>query len=613
MADTLMLLRALAYLGPGKPNAQVEFQRGLNVVCGASDTGKSYIAESVDFMLGGGDTPRDIPERVGYDRVTLTVELTEEEKTYQLERSTGGGDFRQFEVSQQRAEPRVLRAKHSQDRNDSLSVWLLQVMGLSEKKIRKNAQGTLRSLSFRDIARLVILQQGEISSKISPYLTGQYVTKTAEMSALKLVLTGVDDSAVVSAPPATVVEATAARVEVIESVIDKLQSEIEGGLTAAELSDQLERLQLTIVAENAVLRQAQQRLDEGLKHRRDVYSSLERAKSRHQEIASLVARFDLLDKHYRVDLQRLAAIAEAGHFMSYLPNDSCPLCGAAPELQHTSEHCDGNVVAVAEAAEGEQKKVLQLLNELSITVRDLLTESHGHADEIARLVHRAQSIEKEVSENLVPVVGGLRVGYGALVEKASEIRKKLDLFRHVSDLEERKAKLLSAVEITEAPAAGIVTDLSKSVLADLCLVVEKILGAWNFPGGGRVTFDERTFDFVCAGKPRGSFGAGFRAIISAAASIGLLEYCLENDRPHPGFVVLESPLLAYWKPESSEDNLKGSDLKNRFYEYLNEFHRNNQVVVIENEHPPATINLGSRLTVFTRNPAEGRYGFFPSL
>ena len=78
-------------------------------------------------------------------------------------------------------------------------------------------------------------------------------------------------------------------------------------------------------------------------------------------------------------------------------------------------------------------------------------------------------------------------------------------------------------------------------------------------------FDKETTDFVIDGKPRGSRGKGLRAITHAAVTIALLEYCLENDLPHLGFVVLDSPLLAYFKPEGDEDRqLQGTKFKREF-------------------------------------------------
>lgn len=80
--------------------------------------------------------------------------------------------------------------------------------------------------------------------------------------------------------------------------------------------------------------------------------------------------------------------------------------------------------------------------------------------------------------------------------------------------------------------------------------------------------------------------------------------------PHPGFVVLDSPLLAYFEPEGEEDlQLQGSDLKERFYSYLKmHHHRDSQIIIVENQHPPTSVQEGLAITVFTRNPAEGRFG-----
>jgi hypothetical protein len=74
--------------------------------------------------------------------------------------------------------------------------------------------------------------------------------------------------------------------------------------------------------------------------------------------------------------------------------------------------------------------------------------------------------------------------------------------------------------------------------------------------------------------------------------------------------MLDSPLLAYWKPEGPGDSLEGSDLKERFYEYLADGSARGQVIIIENEHPPLGVAKAAT-TVFTRNPNDGRYGLFP--
>jgi hypothetical protein len=184
------------------------------------------------------------------------------------------------------------------------------------------------------------------------------------------------------------------------------------------------------------------------------------------------------------------------------------------------------------------------------------------------------------------------------------------MFDRVEELEEQKASLTGTTE-DSGESGSLQVDLSKSVLDDFAKQVQGLLENWGFPGSSRVYFDETAADIVIDGKPRASRGKGLRAITHAAMNIGLMEYCKEKDLPHPGFVVLDSPLLAYWAPEGMEDSLEGSDLKDRFYEYLAANHSDSQVIIIENEHPPTALEKKIGLTVFTKNPHQGRYGFFP--
>jgi hypothetical protein len=80
--------------------------------------------------------------------------------------------------------------------------------------------------------------------------------------------------------------------------------------------------------------------------------------------------------------------------------------------------------------------------------------------------------------------------------------------------------------------------------------------------------------------------------------------------PHPGFVVLDTPLRAYSKPEGEEDDLRGTDLNVKFYDYLTGLANDRQVIIVEND-PPDNIAARPQVTMFSKNPHLGRYGFFP--
>jgi hypothetical protein len=81
--------------------------------------------------------------------------------------------------------------------------------------------------------------------------------------------------------------------------------------------------------------------------------------------------------------------------------------------------------------------------------------------------------------------------------------------------------------------------------------------------------------------------------------------------PHPGFVILDSRLLAYKEPQGDDENIAGTDLKERFHEHLLKFVGPQQLFIVGNTEPPADILKQINHEIFTGNPNEGRYGLFP--
>jgi hypothetical protein len=75
--------------------------------------------------------------------------------------------------------------------------------------------------------------------------------------------------------------------------------------------------------------------------------------------------------------------------------------------------------------------------------------------------------------------------------------------------------------------------------------------------------------------------------------------------------VLDSPLLAYWKPEGKEDNLSGTHVDEYFYRWTGKLSPSCQVIVIENRPLPDWASDVANVIRFTKNKNSGRYGLFP--
>jgi rubrerythrin len=614
MSKGSVQLRKLAFLGNGKGPAVLGFDAGLNVVCGASDTGKSFLIEAIDFMLGGTKDLRDIPERVGYDRIRLAVELANEEK-FTFERSSEGGSFKLYEDilgdELQFDGGVTVKQKHGHGATDNLSGWLLYRIELFEKRLRKNAQGDTVSLSFRHLARLVVVDESEIIKNTSPFLTGNPVSKTAEYSTLKLLLTGADDSAIVPAEKDEArVVGQAAKIELLDQMIADQNDEIESrNIDEAELNEQLQKLFSSIDQKKEDMGSFQTNLNELIEKRRNFLSEKEEIRSRSFEIDEMLERFDLLKQHYTSDLERLKGVEETGSLFVHYEKVPCPLCGTlSDDVQH-DEDCDGNVGSVVLAAKMEIEKINTLVTDLEATVNELKGEKENLSPVFENIENEYKDIDAKIREAVSPDFQKSQREYSALMEKKNEVILSLDIFVHLAKLEQQRGELenMEVGEVEEIKP----TKLSKMTLNEFSKIVEKILTEWDFPEASDVYFDETEKDFVISGKPRGSRGKGLRAITHAAVTIGLMEYCKQNSFPHPGFVVLDSPLLAYYKPEGDDDNLVGSNLKDKFYSYLINNHSDSQIIIVENEHPPEQFENNMKLHIFTKNPQEGRFGLFP--
>ena len=603
MSENNFQLRCIEFAGPAN-QSKVNFFEGVNVVCGSSDTGKSFLAESIDFMLGGSEL-RQIDERIKYDRIILSAESSNGER-WKLERSTSGGGFKLTKLGEDA--PVILKPSHSHGASDNLSGFLLEKLDLLSKTILKSSKNsTTQSLSFRNIARLAIVQEDEIQSKGSPFWGGQFTTKTSELATVKLLLTGIDDSSINTPSPKHV--DNSGKILLLEDLITELLNDI-GSSEKIELEEQFSRLNTSMAAQREALSYDQKHLSESLTTRQTNILQRREIQERLDEIVDLISRFYLLRDHYDIDIQRLEAIRESGSMLVYVEIVPCPMCGADADSQHFESGCDGDIQSTVLAATAEIEKIEKLKLDLIKTIDDLQIEDAALTALNLEKQEEFSTIEQSLQDLITPKIKNAQAEYEKLVELRLEILKTLGNYERIERLEKRKEELEKETSLPSSKAQSTVgiPEIIGNALSDK---ISNILTEWNFPGECKVHFDKAASDFVIDGKPRGSRGKGLRSITHAAVSLGLLEYAQENDLPHPGFLVIDSPLLAYFKPEGDDDLLlRGSNLKEKFYEYLVRFHTSkSQVIIIENQHPPAEFVHDIHLTVFTNNPSEGRAGF----
>ena len=118
-------IEKLIVMGSGKEPSILEFGRGLNIICGPSDTGKSYVLECLDYLFGSDRIRFD--RTAGYDRIKLIIVI--EGRKVTLSRQL---DTNRVEVHSDARDIMSGTYKTSGKKNNISDLWL-QLIGIEEE------------------------------------------------------------------------------------------------------------------------------------------------------------------------------------------------------------------------------------------------------------------------------------------------------------------------------------------------------------------------------------------------------------------------------------------------------------------------------------------------
>lgn len=601
----------LTFTGDNKEPASIDFGPSVTVIHGPSDTGKSFIVDAIDFVLGAGKL-REIPERKGYTRVLLGMELPNGQRIT-LARSVDEDEVYLYQScirAESSAVPdQKLAAKHNAKKTDNISRFLLGQIGLDQKKVRRNKYNATNTLSFRDLIRLCLIDEIKIQSEYKPGFSGLPVNETKEASVLKLILTGEDDSALIAVPtPQQKKLLREAQQEIVKRMLLEIEPQLQNVAAPKNLSEQLDRLNAEIDERNAKLEPLLKERNELLTVYKKWQTEEDSCSVEESEAETLRGRFTILEKQYESDLARLEMIEETGNLLGYFQQDICVFCGAEPSKQHLEPECGGAGNLLSNSVEAETQKTLGLLDDLRVTIEHLdarIIELQGVIDTSRQEI---ESIEQQI--NIIDAKMNLGTqSLQELLAKRSEVEKHLGFYEQVKTYNNMLQQITDEAASKTAPE---VTGLSQSVEEDFSKQLAERLVAWGYPSAESVRYDSQKYDIVAGEHPRSAHGKGVRAILHAAFTITLAQYCFKRGMPFPGFVVLDSPLVTYRSPDSGEDDELPGELGEAFYRDI-QTNFDGQIIVIENTDSLELIGTETKEICFTKQTNEGRYGFLPAV
>jgi hypothetical protein len=612
----MLQVREIRLSGKGLSDASVKFGPGANVIAGESDTGKSYLLHCLDYIFGADELRKRIPQAEPYEQ--LLVEFQNTAGDYlSLVRSLSGGDLLahhcSIEMIEGEGEVIAYRRRGLSKAADVTSV-LFPFAGIPEAQLRKDNDGKTQRLTIRTFLPTLIIDEVSVIEEQSPVLGRPGFDDTARKRMFAYMLSGKDDSSVIATEKKAIVAARlTAQVALINDLLAPLEQRIKS-IPIDKTEDSIDKIDEAITrVSNDLLATESERIT--LMQNRDVAADVRvKAETQVQAIDQLLTRYQLLSERYTSDLSRLDFISEGVHYFESLQEVTCPLCGQNIDEGHVHKAAQSSG-EIYTAARAEAAKILAQRHDLDDAIASLERRREAREAERSSAALTFQAAERRLSGMVQPALANGTVQLRDLNARRLELETARNDSEQVETLRALKAQL-------EQTTTGVSRnkkqweDLpSKSLLA-LCKEVEAILRLWKWDGEGRVEFDEKAYDIKVDGQPRQSHGKGVRAVLYSAFVIALVRYCQRQGLPHPGFVVIDSPLTSYKKKGNGvhgADTSVGQGVEAALWESLISISNDVQIIIVENKEPPAAVAAAVHYEWFAGDEAGpgDRTGFIP--
>lgn len=613
----MLQIRSILLRGSNVQDAVVTFADRSNVLAGESDTGKSYLVHCLDYIFGADELRKRIEEAEPYSQLIVEFENSKSE-FLTLERGLGGGHIavhkgRLKDINTTNAE-RVAPKRTGKSQAKDVTAVLLEFAGIKEAKLRKNDRGEVNRLTIRTMLPLLLVDEVSIIDERSPVLGKTGFDATARKRAFAYMLSGKDDAGIIATERKDI---ATARLNAQLGVISDLLTPIEQRLQNRAIhgaDDSIVKIDSTIAELSQLLSDHSQERVALESERREAITTIQRADSQIIAIEELLKQYGLLGDRYRTDLERLDFIAEGAHFFESLQEVRCPLCDQLMSPDHSHKASQGSE-AIYHAARAEASKIRAHKKDLEQATETLEKLRLARESERGRGQETTKRVEARIESILAPKLRASSSRLDQLVARRVELEAARSDEVQASGLREIKGRIESAT-IGRGPSALGWEPLPSKALRDFCIEVEAVLKEWKWEGEGRVEFDEAEYDIKVDGQRRQSHGKGVRAVLYSAFVIGLLRYCHANDRPHPGAVVIDSPLTSYKKGKAggSGDGPVNAGMEAAFWQSLRSTQTGVQIIVIENKEPPADVAQAVNYEWFAGKNAQSgeRKGFIPS-
>lgn len=605
-------IKQISASGESVKYSTIDFDSGLNIIYGPSNTGKSYVLGCINFMFGSDDIPFT-KAATGYN--TVTMRLENEDGDYAvLERKivdgkngeTGAGKVSVIST---------IESKPDGDygiKNREYSNFLLYIFGIEEPhEIISTQDYTPNHLTVRTFFHFFFLDEEHIFKKDTPLYSSSYKKPTASIMSLLFLLEGKDYKEIIPKESSEererrIIQKTGVIIYLNEKIQELTKRRGEMEQAVAEIGDvDIDAKMDSIVRE---IEAVEQEIVEATEESRRLLEQTYSVSVKLEEARFLRDRYKVLRSQYSSDIRRLRFIADGdakGANVHRLVK--CPFCDS--EIKDQQPRRDSYI----EASGAELERVKLQLQDLREAEKDVNSEIKTLEGQIAELNVRNNQITQLINKQLKPRAAELK----STVESYKRI---IQMRQDVYALETMSTELNTDVfnhemeEDGDAPSFNPRQLLNKDTWKTLSERFGDMVVECNYPGHpvARISID--TLDAVVNGKFKKDEGKGYRAFLNTIMLFNLMKFLDSEGTYAPRMLFLDSPILSLkekkYKIKEKEKTTPG--MRESLFRYIVNNCGNNQVIIAENELPDNVDYSSARLIEFTMDEEVGRYGFLLS-
>lgn len=616
--------------------------RSLSIIAGEISTGKTAVLEFIDYCLGQSHHPTYV--EVERQARSAQLELDLGDRTFVIERplfaDEGAAWLHEcslFELDQ----PHPTRKVPVDPAGDSKTLnWLLLVNsgleGVVLKEAPTKASSDIDPLSFRDVMWLAFLHSDRLAKRHLLHESGVPM-KRLKLKQLIEVIFGIHDQQLA---------AMSARIRLLEQERTDQQAEIaslQTFLKEQEVADEAEvrkaleqaHLELEPLEEKLESVTGQMRATSDFADSvRKRYSRLRQqagtASARVRDRESLLRRLLPLRAQYAEDERKLVFFSEAQQLLDPMAVKVCPSClvelAEEPGIEagkctlcHSAVEQSEEPIDV-EAERAAIRARLRAINRYVEAVEEELTSEKARYDRVSAEETDAQGqLDSDLSEQIAPFVAERDELVSQIATKKAEIG---DLGRQLGWLEgvaRRSAELATVqarIEELRAEAKELEEERPSrdAVVKDLTRRFRELLADFGFP---KLKDPEPPYldnDFVphVRGRRYDKIGSpGAVTLVADAWELAIFERAIELGRPHPGFLMIDSP-QTHLKPTEGQpkDEFTEPEIGERLWAHIAKWSEEGGVeaqLIVVDHRPPAAVR-GNVVVTFSGNPDTPPYG-----